>query len=102
MWETIPIDTYLPIIVKAICNDGHSIIVSDISLPITTGDILVTSAKKPNGSWNLHVTDVVHISDIFEDYLILDISAINNAMLLWAVKDFVNIGDELKILGNAH
>jgi len=93
---------YVPIIVEAICNDGYSIQVSDSGVKLAVGDILVTSAVHKAGSWQLYVTEVVCLSDLFEDLIILDISAVTNTTSLWAVKDLLDIGDELKLLASAH
>jgi hypothetical protein len=92
---------YVPIIVAGICNGGYSIVVTESSIHLDKGDILLTSADHKAGSWKMHVNEVSYINDIFEDYIILEISAVTNTDTLWMVKDFVKVGDELKLLGNA-
>ena len=92
---------YTPIIAEAIYDDGCSLQVSDSTRHLTKGDIIVTSAKHKSGSWKLMITDVSYHNDIFETYIILKVRIVTTNGTMWKVKDFIEVGDELKILENA-
>ena len=91
---------YIPIIVEAIYDDGCSLQLSDSTTHVAKGDILVTSANHKLGSWKLMVTEISYFNDIFEDYIILKVVIVTTNGSMFKVKDFIEVGDELKILGN--
>jgi hypothetical protein len=91
---------YLPIIIEEVYNFRQCIRVTDAGMKLSAGDVLITSANSRMGSFKLFVTEVMYMEDLFEDFVLLDISPVTGQGSIWHVSDFVEIGDELKLLGN--
>lgn len=93
-------EPYYPIIVEDVYNFRNAVRVTDAGMRLSVGDVLVTSSHSKAGmSSQLHVTEVEYVEDLFEDFVLLDISPIVN-INAQHVSDIVSIGDELKLLGN--
>lgn len=99
----IEVPKYLPIIVLEV-YPGYPqyICITDSGLSLASGDILVTSANSKAGSWKIFITEHEYVEDLFDSYVIIQVTPVTNYYSLWHVEDFVDIGDELKLLGNAH
>jgi len=95
--------TYLPIIVETVAQGYPQVAhITDPGFEIVQGDILVTDSKNSkHGSWNLHVQEVAYIEDLFEDYIEVQLQAVTANASLWHIKDFIKVGDELKLLMHA-
>jgi len=104
LWHNPPeVKTYLPIIVEQIFNDTETALLSDSGIHITEGDILITDSENSiKGSWKLHVQEVAYIEDLFEDYLEVKLQAVTANVNHWRIKNWVSVGDELKLLAHAH
>jgi hypothetical protein len=92
---------YLPIIVEEIYSFRNAVRVTDAGMRLSVGDVLVTSSHSKAGiSSQLYVTEVEYVEDLFEDFILLDISSIRNINSHGHISDLVSIGDELKLLIN--
>jgi hypothetical protein len=94
---------YLPIIVEEVYNFRQALRVTDSGLSLSAGDVLVSSINSKGGlSTQLFVTEVDYTEDLFENYVLIDVSLVTNLAGMHHVSDMIGIGDELKLFGNAH
>ena len=94
---------YLPIIVQGVAQGYPQVAhITDPGYDLVAGDILVTDSRNSkHGSWKLHVQEVAYIEDLFESYFEVQLQAVTPDASLWHIKDFVKVGDELKLLKDA-
>ena len=57
--------------------------------------------SKAGHSTQLYVTEVMHLEDLFEDFVLLDVFPVSNAGTPH-ISDILSVGDELKLFGSSY